>query len=588
MVADRRRSIMQVTFCPLTSHLEITPAAIRPSFYNGHSFELVDERHLGANESFGLDGEKYPPTLLHPFDDLLDHCFGFHRLLPKPSPRWLSSFKLTCFFSQNINLNRVQLLVCDDRALENFRADHSVPVDPDAKEGDGALPPYLYAAQEGAGQPFLQWQSLPASEGSQPTANEEFRPRDDGLWSFPRYNGSILDRFNDKFKFRFDNCKESIRAANNSLPPLRIEGRAPQREAFSHEVSGREKGYAMSSLGRNSLDHIGDEREEETSGQLILNKRRSQMGLVPNSEGTPFLVPVSSLDNEDDLVCALRLSVCETRAAGTSLSEGRCHEFGATGVDSGSLRVSMPGKRKGKEPLEGTPKRPWKETSFVGVAKLWKPEFFICELDRQVTVTDYARDLDTSLAHVHAVMLPSDSATLADEPWDLMRNLLVMQHVQVNVVISLLPDLAVLGCQLCVCNPGLSEGCCCRGCSCRASIGGIWPLCMSGFSLEGQSGKGQQQQAELDVPEDNPIWVQDAPAPMFPESPTPYSQLILLGFDEEEFLNRLEEDEVAPEPVPGLTATLDIKVADLAEEVRGAVAEASWIRTYSNDKILNS
>ncbi|GFZ21128.1 hypothetical protein Acr_29g0002900 [Actinidia rufa] len=44
---------------------------------------------------------------------------------------------------------------------------------------------------------------------------------------------------------------------------------------------------------------------------------------------------------------------------------------------------------------------------------------------------------------------------------------------------------------------------------------------------------------ELRIPEDNPTWAKAALKPSFPESPKPYSPLILLGFNEEEYMNQL-------------------------------------------------
>ncbi|GFZ15722.1 hypothetical protein Acr_25g0001310 [Actinidia rufa] len=69
-----------------------------------------------------------------------------------------------------------------------------------------------------------------------------------------------------------------------NLPPLRMEGRAPQREAFSPEVSGHEEGYATSSSGRSSPNHISKEEKEEASSQLILNRRWSQVVPTPDFE----------------------------------------------------------------------------------------------------------------------------------------------------------------------------------------------------------------------------------------------------------------------------------------------------------------
>ncbi|GFY88976.1 hypothetical protein Acr_06g0009160 [Actinidia rufa] len=48
---------------------------------------------------------------------------------------------------------------------------------------------------------------------------------------------------------------------------------------------------------------------------------------------------------------------------------------------------------------------------------------------------------------------------------------------------------------------------------------------------------------ELDIPEDNGVWAKAAPAPEFPKSSAPYSPLILLDFDELEYMNWSEEDE---------------------------------------------
>ena len=55
--------------------------------------------------------------------------------------------------------------------------------------------------------------------------------------------------------------------------------------------------------------------------------------------------------------------------------------------------------------------------------------------------------------------------------------------------------------------------------------------------------------AELGVPEDNLTWAKAAPTPKFPKPPTPYSPIILRGFDEEEYVNRTEEDETADDVV---------------------------------------
>ena len=47
-------------------------------------------------------------------------------------------------------------------------------------------------------------------------------------------------------------------------------------------------------------------------------------------------------------------------------------------------------------------------------------------------VADSAQDHDTSVALARAVMLPNDVAVLFEEDTQMMRSLLVMQHVQVS------------------------------------------------------------------------------------------------------------------------------------------------------------
>ncbi|PSS08026.1 Ubiquitin-associated protein like [Actinidia chinensis var. chinensis] len=428
----------------------------------------------------------------------------------------------------------------------------------------------------------------------------EFQLGDDGLWSFPRHNGSLPDRFKYKFKFCSDTCKEAIRASNNKKESRYIEaplkGRAPQREAFNPEVFGCEEDYATSSLGHSSPDRIDNQEEEEASGQLVLNRRRSRVVPTTDLEGMSFLVPVLSSDNEDDLVRTLRLSIHGTKVVRTSSSEAGIIRFrnlnraastaippkavlptlraptnscvvdrggyDGNGVDPGSLGASAPRKYKGKEPSVGTPKRPQRETSLSGTTELWKPNFSAYELGRQVMDTDFARDLATSLALVQAIMLTNDSTEPSKGDGNLRPNGRVFNRAKAGQKEDggqckqgktcavrgqpakgrPIPRGASPRCQLCIYSPSLREGYYYRGCSRRTLVGSMWPY--------------------------------DAPAPEFPESPAPYSPLILSSFDEEEFLNKLEEDEVVPKPIRDLTAAPDIEAIDLVEEVRRMVAKA--------------
>ena len=67
------------------------------------------------------------------------------------------------------------------------------------------------------------------------------------------------------------------------------------------------------------------------------------------------------------------------------------------------------------------------ETNLGATSELWKLEFFACELGRQVTEVDSAKDLDTSVALTRVIMLPNDVAALFEETSKtLRRSLLVM------------------------------------------------------------------------------------------------------------------------------------------------------------------
>ena len=125
----------------------------------------------------------------------------------------------------------------------------------------------------------------------------------------------------------------------------------------------------------------------------------------------------------------------------------------------------------------------------------------------------------------------------------------------------------------------------------------MWPCVRAGFTLGANQAEDNYSRQvaevhsesflegwlsylkELGVPEDNLAWTRAAPIPEFPESPAPYSPLILPGLNKEEFLIRPEEDEVVPEPVPDLAAASDIKAVDPMEEVGRMVAEVR-LRVY--------
>ncbi|GFS33558.1 hypothetical protein Acr_00g0029260 [Actinidia rufa] len=347
----------------------------------------------------------------------------------------------------------------------------------------------------------------------------EFRAGDDGLWSFPRYNDHLPNNFNDRV----------VELVKVSLPPLRIEGQTPWREAFSLE----------------------SEEEEEAVSQLVLNRRRGRVvSVVKPKDPVPRIFILSSnYEHSDDL------ALVELAKA-------------IMGVKLNSLDALLLDKHKGNELLVGTPKRPWRrigEMSLGADSELWRPEFSACELGRQVTTADSARDHNTNVPLARAVMLPNDVAALSEETSKTMRSLLVMQHVQsvelkrakkkVGNMESELnkpgshwekliklrpiwlplnkPEMAVTQLQ-----PSL-----------KAKLMLPRPLppsfrqwhvieVRSEAFLEGWL----TCPSELGVSKDNPVWSKATPTFEFPESPMHYLPMVLFGFDKEKYANRPEED----------------------------------------------
>ena len=81
---------------------------------------------------------------------------------------------------------------------------------------------------------------------------------------------------------------------------------------------------------------------------------------------------------------------------------------------------------------------------------------------------------------------------------------------------------------------------------------------------------------ELSVLEDNPVWAKTTLTFEFPKLSMPYSPIILPDFNENEYVNRSNEDEDVPEPVPipALVMAPNIEVANLAKEAEDTVADA--------------
>ncbi|GFZ06535.1 hypothetical protein Acr_18g0007050 [Actinidia rufa] len=249
-----------------------------------------------------------------------------------------------------MELNRAQLLAHDDEALEySYLADlpgwAPIPNQPDVEEGDGVLPSYLYAD-------VCQLRSNCAHSGQVDTSNEasfycrhtrtcsstssskfqEIGSSKLGTMVSGRSRGStavcptasrkVADVLEYESIYQHVIPQKAEEPNRIRLPPLHIEERAPERDAYSSE-SEEEKG-------------------EETASQLVLNKRQNPVIRVVKLGVPASPISISSSDNEhsDDLAYTPLQSVQEVEIV-HSFREADNLNTSLTRVDD--LRVFPPG-----------------------------------------------------------------------------------------------------------------------------------------------------------------------------------------------------------------------------------------------------
>ncbi|GFY84010.1 hypothetical protein Acr_03g0007840 [Actinidia rufa] len=323
-----------------------------------------------------------------------------------------------------MELNRAQLLVHNDEVLDKFRVNHGIFTDVQIKH------------------------SQPNEDANLVEGHEDyisFRTGDDGLWSFLRINDRFPDNFNDQFKCQSEECRKAIHAVDNRrasrsvddifeyksiyrhvilhkaeepnricLPPLCIEGRAPQRNAFSlkgfkaelnenipsSRVQEWEEGVTSSSSSYVSLDFLNIKEEEvkEDVNQLMLNKRRNPMIRVVEP-GVPAL-PISILSSDNE--------------------------------NSNNLAYAPLIKTLGQKKTTSTANPPIVTAPPVSQypPPTTNPILALAAAVMGVTMANTAKDGNISLTLAQAVMLPKDVTNLAEESSDANRDLLVMQQVQ--------------------------------------------------------------------------------------------------------------------------------------------------------------
>ena len=125
------------------------------------------------------------------------------------------------------------------------------------------------------------------------------------------------------------------------------------------------------------------------------------------------------------------------------------------------------GKRKGKQPTEGTSrqKRGKGAGSATGTPELWAPQFTSVELGKHVTFADTSKDHETCVALGNAMMLPQDVADHAAESAAEFGGKLVMLGAQVSAFVLLVsPHLVIGSNRVCFsfslfCSSVISAGC---------------------------------------------------------------------------------------------------------------------------------
>ncbi|GFS37393.1 hypothetical protein Acr_00g0051720 [Actinidia rufa] len=230
---------------------------------------------------------------------------------------------------------------------------------------------------------------------------------------------------------------------------------------------------------------------------------------------------------------------------------------GDNGVEPNSSEAPFSDKCKGKELSTSTPKRPHRragETSSGADSELWKPEFSACELggqslQRAVVISDrmakHSVELKRAKKKVGNLEFELNKAKLAIK----LRPIWLPLNKPGMPATRLQPKLKARMMQSRPLSPSFKMW---RVEKAKAVLEG-WLACLS----------------ELGVPEDNPVWSKAAPAPEFLESSTPYSPMVLLDFDKEEYANQPEENEGVADPV----VSPSDKAAHLTKEAREEATE---------------
>ncbi|GFS32724.1 class I glutamine amidotransferase-like superfamily protein [Actinidia rufa] len=373
--------------------------------------------------------------------------------------------------------------------------------------------------------------------------------------------------FNDKFKHRSEKCKEAVRAANKQKS-RDVDALLLYEPHYRHKIPRRTAEFVRTSipLQRSSAPRRLQPRKTQSRAQrtppLSASTRRwGRVVFVVEPEDPALPISISSSDSEhsDDLACARSPSVGEVEDVGPSSVRADIMRF--RNLKKKTTLTADPAimdKRKGTKLSGGMPKssqRGTRETSSGVDSDLWRPELSACELSRQVMVTNSARDYNTSVALGQAITLPNDVAALSKLTSETMRKG-QEEDEQLGVRVEegkvALADADQLKVDLAYAEAKLGTPTTQSLPKLKTRL--LLPrLLLPSFKWWHMAPSMSEFLVGVQV-EQGTITTKVAPAPKFPESPPPYSPMILLGFDKEEYMNRPGEDE----NVPGLILARDI------------------------------
>ncbi|GFS38480.1 hypothetical protein Acr_00g0057740 [Actinidia rufa] len=204
------------------------------------------------------------------------------------------------------------------------------------------------------------------------------------------------------------------------------------------------------------------------------------------------------------------------------------------------------GKRKGKQPAEGTSrqKRGKGAGSATGTPELWAPQFAAVEVGKQVTSADTSKDHETCVALGNAVMLPQDVADHAAETTAEFGGKLVMLGAQTKSELADARSAAKIA--ILQRNQAQQEASELKAFACGEVYKKLFDRAFkrAGDLYERQLAElrpGVFQEGwltclkELKTPPDHSAWSSPAPPVQLPASLERYSPINLPDFNEEEY-----------------------------------------------------